>query len=110
MNQYRAARWTGAVTIEVKEVSAAGVSVADVCHPLDVAAAARQRQEQDAGKRKVAAQPCSKLGVGGRAPVGAQGLGHGPLQGRPGLQLAPGDHGEPGRRQGRQPHRRPTAQ
>jgi hypothetical protein len=36
VNQYRTARWTGAVTIEVKEVSAAGVSVAEVCHQLDV--------------------------------------------------------------------------
>lgn len=109
VDQDRTARWTGAVTVQVEQVAAAGVAVGDVGHPLDVAAAARQRQQQDAAKRQPAAQPGGKLGVDGAAPAGAQGLGHGLLQRRPGPQSAPGDDGEPGRRHGGQPDGRPAA-
>jgi hypothetical protein len=50
MDQDRATRWMGAVTIQVEKAAAAGVAVEEVCHPLDAQAAARQRQEQDAVK------------------------------------------------------------
>ena len=43
-----------------------------------------------------AAQPCSKVRVDGGAPAGAEALGQGALERRPGLQPAPGDDGEPG--------------
>jgi len=60
-------------------------------------------------KGKPAAQRGRELGVDGAAPAGAEGLGHGPLQCRPGLQLAPGDGGEPGGDHGGQPDGRPAA-
>jgi hypothetical protein len=99
----------GAVPVQVQEVAAAGVAVGKVGHPLDVAAAARQRQDQHAGRRQPAAQPGGKLGVDGGPPAGAEGLGHGLLEGRPGLESAPGDDGEPGRGHGGQPEDRPAA-
>jgi hypothetical protein len=109
VDQDRAARGAGAVPVQVEEVAAAGVAVGDVGHPLDVAAAAPQRQEQDAGKRQPAAQPRRELGIDGSAPAGAEGLVRGLGERWPGLQPAPGDDGEPGRRQGGQARRRPAA-
>ena len=50
------------MTIEVEQVSAARVAVADVRHP-STSRRRRKWQEQDAGQRKVAAQPRGKLGV-----------------------------------------------
>jgi len=75
VDQDRGGRWTGTVVVEIEQVPAAGVAVAAVRHPHHAQAAARQRQQQDAGKRQVAAQPCRHLGVDGGAPAGAEGLG-----------------------------------
>jgi hypothetical protein len=57
------------MAVDVEQVFPAGVAVADVRHSFDIAAAGEERPEQDAGKRKAAAQPYSYLGVDGGAPI-----------------------------------------
>ena len=102
-----AARWMGAMAVEVEQVRSAGVAVAEVGHPLDLTGAGRERPAQDASPPEPAAQPSGHAGVDAGAPASPEALGQCALDRRAGPQPPPGDDHEPDRRQHGQTERRP---